>query len=61
MQILGHSQIAAPKDVYSQVASASTRKALSKLGSRLDSGSVSGPCCCTLLLQVPSETCSGMA
>ena len=40
MQILRHSQIAVTMDIYSQVASASTRKALSKLGSRLDSGSV---------------------
>ena len=40
MQILRHSQIAVTMDIYTQVASASTRKALSKLGSRLDSGSV---------------------
>ncbi len=36
MQILRHSQIAVTMDIYTQVASASTRKALSKLGSRLD-------------------------
>jgi integrase len=36
MQILRHSQISVTMDVYSQVASASTREALSKLGSRLD-------------------------
>ena len=38
MQILRHSQIAVTMDIYSQVASASTRAALSKLGSRLDLG-----------------------
>jgi len=37
MQILRHSQIAVTMDIYSQVASASTREALSKLGSRLGS------------------------
>jgi hypothetical protein len=36
MQILRHSQFAVTMDIYSQVASASTREALSKLGSRLD-------------------------
>ena len=38
MQILRHSQIAT-MDIYPQVASASTRQALSKLGRRLESGS----------------------
>lgn len=38
MQILRHSQIAVTMDIYSQVASASTRQALSRLGSRLDLG-----------------------
>ena len=38
MQILRHSQIAVTMDIYSQVASASTREALTKLGSRLDYG-----------------------
>ena len=38
MQILRHSQIAVTMDIYSQVASASTRAALSKLGSRLQLG-----------------------
>jgi integrase len=38
MQILRHSQISMTMDIYSQVASASTRKALTKLGSRLDYG-----------------------
>lgn len=36
MQILRHSRISVTMDIYSQVASASTREALSKLGSRLD-------------------------
>jgi hypothetical protein len=40
MQILRHSQIAVTMDIYSQVASASTRAVLSKLGSRLDFGRV---------------------
>ncbi len=35
MQILRHSQIAVTMDIYSQVTSASTREALTKLGSRL--------------------------
>jgi integrase len=35
MQILRHSQIAVTMDVYSQVTSASTREALTRLGSRL--------------------------
>jgi integrase len=38
MQILRHSQIAVTMDIYSQVASASTREALARLGSRLASG-----------------------
>ncbi|WP_228266173.1 tyrosine-type recombinase/integrase [Microlunatus elymi] len=38
MQILRHSQIAVTMDIYSQVASASTREALTKLGGRLDFG-----------------------
>ena len=38
MQILRHSQIAVTMDIYSQVASASTREALTRLGSRLDYG-----------------------
>ena len=38
MQILRHSQIAVTMDIYSQVASASTREALSRLGGRLSSG-----------------------
>jgi integrase len=39
MQILRHSRIAVTMDIYPQVASASTRQALSKLGRRLESGS----------------------
>jgi integrase len=38
MQILRHSQIALTMEVYSQVASASTREALSRLGLRLGPG-----------------------
>jgi integrase len=38
MQILRHSQISVTMDIYSQVASASTREALTRLGSRLDFG-----------------------
>lgn len=38
MQILRHSQIAVTMDIYSQVTSASTREALSRLGSRLSEG-----------------------
>jgi integrase len=37
MQILRHSQIALTMDIYSQVASASTREALFRLGPRLGS------------------------
>jgi integrase len=38
MQILRHSQISVTMDIYSQVASASTREALTRLGTRLDYG-----------------------
>ena len=38
MQILRHSQIAVTMDIYSQVTSASTREALTKLGTLLTSG-----------------------
>jgi len=38
MQILRHSQIAVTMDFYSQVASASTKEALARLGSRLAHG-----------------------
>jgi integrase len=35
MQILRHSQIAVTMDIYSEVSSAATRKALGKLGKQL--------------------------
>ncbi|MBB6470571.1 integrase [Sphaerisporangium rubeum] len=37
MQILRHSQISVTMNVYSEVSSEETRKALQKLGDRLDS------------------------
>jgi hypothetical protein len=35
MQVLRHSQIAATMDIYSEVSTAATRKALRKLGKQL--------------------------
>ena len=51
MQILRHSQIAVTMDIYSQVASAITRKALAKLAAGSIRAGVE-PCCCSLLLQL---------
>ena len=38
MQILRHSKIAVTAEVYTEVVSASTKDALSRLGEQLDSG-----------------------
>jgi integrase len=37
MQVLGHSQISVTMNIYSEVSSDATRRALKRLGKRLDS------------------------